>query len=328
MTSPLDGNGVAWACVKCNSTRSVDPCPKCGTALTKPADGWDWPTLPDIDRIRALAREVGYAIGVHGSLERDLDLIAVPWVADAVEPLALAQHIAAGLGGEVIDYQRQDKPCGRWACNIHTPDWTKMIDLSVMPPLAPSHTAVEPVAWLTEWKRDGEEWVNAHANEVTALDEARAYGAAITPLVPLSALTAQAAALVAAESNAERMERNWRTAAALVERHEATIEVQSNKLIAAESEVAPLKARVADLEADRDQAQRNRDMWKAQCERQAAQATTNTDFLDFVVRRTWDNPLSAEEALSAIQWHPTLKAFYERSRIDPRRLTHQEKNNG
>lgn len=50
--------------------------------------------------------------------------------------------------------------------------------------------------------------------------------------------------------------------------------------------------------------------------------------LDFVVRRTWDNPLSAEEALSAIQWHPTLKAFYERSRIDPRRLTHQEKNNG
>lgn len=68
---------------------------------------------------------------------------------------------------------------------------------------APSQTAVEPVAWLTEWKRDGEDWVNAHANEVTALDEARAYGGTITPLVPLSTLTAQAAALVAAETGLE-----------------------------------------------------------------------------------------------------------------------------
>lgn len=125
---------VAWACVKCNSPRSVDPCPKCGTPLTKPADGWEWPGLPDLARIRDLAREVGYAVGVHGTMERDLDLIAAPWVAEAVEPLALAQHIAEGLGGRVVDFETQDKPCGRWSCNIHTPDWTKMIDLSVMPP--------------------------------------------------------------------------------------------------------------------------------------------------------------------------------------------------
>lgn len=124
-----------WACAKCNAPRSVNPCPKCGTPLTKPADGWHWPGLPDIERIRTLAREVGYAIGVHGSLERDLDLIAVPWVADAVEPMVLAEHIANGLSGEVLDYKTQDKPCGRWSCNIHTPDWTKMIDLSVMPPM-------------------------------------------------------------------------------------------------------------------------------------------------------------------------------------------------
>jgi hypothetical protein len=134
--STVSGETVAWACVKCNSPRSVDPCPKCGTPLTKPADGWEWPGLPDIDRIRALAREVGYAIGVHGSLERDLDLIAAPWVESAIGPYGLALHIAAGLGGEVVDFKNQDKPCGRWSCNIHTPDWTKMIDLSVMPPVA------------------------------------------------------------------------------------------------------------------------------------------------------------------------------------------------
>lgn len=133
---PVDASGVAvmWACKTCNSPRAVDPCPKCGTSLTKPADGWSWPGLPDIDRIRELAREVGYAVGVHGTMERDLDLIAAPWVAEAVGPLELAQHIAAGLGGEVVDYANQDKPCGRWSCNIHTPDWTKMIDLSVMTP--------------------------------------------------------------------------------------------------------------------------------------------------------------------------------------------------
>lgn len=131
---PADtGEAVAWACKTCNSPRKSDPCWKCGSALRKPADGWEWPGLPDVDRIRALAKEVGYAIGVHGSLERDLDLIAAPWVEDAVEPLALAEHIAAGLGGRVVDHETQDKPCGRWSCNIHTPDWTKMIDLSVMP---------------------------------------------------------------------------------------------------------------------------------------------------------------------------------------------------
>ena len=44
-----------------------------------PESGWEDPALPDINRIRKLAREVGYAVCVHGSLKRDFDLIAVPW---------------------------------------------------------------------------------------------------------------------------------------------------------------------------------------------------------------------------------------------------------
>lgn len=129
---------VAWgSCKTCNSERPSSPCWKCGNVVNPVAAGWEWPGLNDICRIRELAREVGYAVGVHGSMQRDQDLIAVPWVADAVDPLALAQHIAAGLGGQVMDYQTQDKPCGRWSCNIHTPDWTKLIDLSVMPPAHP-----------------------------------------------------------------------------------------------------------------------------------------------------------------------------------------------
>lgn len=43
-----------------------------------------------LPRIRAVARQSGYAIGVHGSCSRDLDLIAAPWTKKAVEPMTLA----------------------------------------------------------------------------------------------------------------------------------------------------------------------------------------------------------------------------------------------
>lgn len=121
-------------CKTCNGPRAVSPCHKCGGALQPAADGWEWPELPSIDRIRELAREVGYSVGIHGSLERDLDLIAIPWTADAVSPPELAAHIAAGLPGQVLADVVQDKPSGRWSCNINPEGWFKMIDLSVMPP--------------------------------------------------------------------------------------------------------------------------------------------------------------------------------------------------
>ncbi len=120
---------VAKACKTCNAPRAVSPCFKCGGELFEPADGWEWPALPPIDRIRELAREVGYAIGVHGSQERDLDLMALPWREDAVAPKELAEHIASGLGGKVLT--SNDKHPGRWACNINIDGWYKLIDLSV-----------------------------------------------------------------------------------------------------------------------------------------------------------------------------------------------------
>lgn len=50
-----------------------------------------------LDAIREAAKSCGYAIGVHGSLKRDLDLIAVSWVisySDA-DTLVRAIHRAA-----------------------------------------------------------------------------------------------------------------------------------------------------------------------------------------------------------------------------------------
>lgn len=123
-------------CPKCNSERKGETCQKCGTETTIPCEGWTYPELPPIDRIRELAKEVGYAIGVHGTLERDLDIIAAPWTEDAVGNHDLIQHIANGLvyNGEparVIEIER--KPRGRYAASIQLNGWFKIIDLSVCP---------------------------------------------------------------------------------------------------------------------------------------------------------------------------------------------------
>jgi hypothetical protein len=111
--------------------RSVAPCHKCGAELIAPHPKWEEPAIPDVEPIRRLAREVGYAIGVHGSQERDLDLIAAPWTEAAVSAEELADHIAQGINGRVL--APGPKPLGRWACNVAIDGWFKLIDLSVAP---------------------------------------------------------------------------------------------------------------------------------------------------------------------------------------------------
>lgn len=49
-----------------------------------PDPGWQDPKVPDLRTIWRLAREVGYAVGLHGSLRRDVDLIAAPWTDEVV----------------------------------------------------------------------------------------------------------------------------------------------------------------------------------------------------------------------------------------------------
>lgn len=82
------------------------------------------------------AREVGYALAVHGSLSYDLDLIAVPWTDEAVDPLALIDHLCGAIG--LPDSFRAtitgpvDKPHERLAWIIPMGNGLH-IDLSVMP---------------------------------------------------------------------------------------------------------------------------------------------------------------------------------------------------
>lgn len=124
-------------CKPCASVRGGDHCWKCGTETFTPDPRCgEEPRLPPIDRIRELAKEVGYAIGVHVSQQRDFDVIAAPWSDSAIGNHALLQHIAAGLTTEngparIISTER--KPLGRYAATIQMDGWYKQLDISVCP---------------------------------------------------------------------------------------------------------------------------------------------------------------------------------------------------
>lgn len=87
------------------------------------------------------ARELGYALALHGSLQRDLDLIAIPWTEDAASPTDLV--IALCVEFDVSPNHSIDAPNkmphGRigWSIPLW---WGAYIDLSVMP-LAPARSA-------------------------------------------------------------------------------------------------------------------------------------------------------------------------------------------
>lgn len=82
-------------------------------------------------------RNQGYAVAVHGTRVRDLDLIAVPWTEEtALIPLMVAEIIANAIPGVIQSGGFTKKPHGRLSCVIH-PRWSYgfdhwYIDLSVM----------------------------------------------------------------------------------------------------------------------------------------------------------------------------------------------------
>lgn len=97
-----------------------------------------------LPEIRVAAKSLGYAIAVHGSMRRDLDLLAVPWVEEAKDPQELVQFIADAVQGFIIGAVTDTgemrgptpKPHGRLAWSIC---WggKAFIDLSVFPPSLP-----------------------------------------------------------------------------------------------------------------------------------------------------------------------------------------------
>ncbi len=101
--------------------------------------------------MREAARLHGYALALHGSLTKDLDVIAVPWTSTAVDEETLVRALVEAAGGRVQadgrwDAEAQDwrsapprtaKEHGRAAWVIFLGSNGGYIDLSVMPRQAP-----------------------------------------------------------------------------------------------------------------------------------------------------------------------------------------------
>jgi hypothetical protein len=106
-----------------------------------------------IGPLRAVAMAHGYAIGVHGSLARDIDLIVVPWTVEASDQAAVARALieeVKRVNGHVFVAERvvdvdpydftkrspEPKPHGRMSWSLHLGGAGAYVDLAIFPPLA------------------------------------------------------------------------------------------------------------------------------------------------------------------------------------------------
>lgn len=87
--------------------------------------------MPDFPLIWKVAKEHGYTVGLHGSMRRDVDLIAVPWVETHSTPQKLTDALCKALGArQLVPFEQ--KPVGRVATNLAIDGWYRMIDLSIL----------------------------------------------------------------------------------------------------------------------------------------------------------------------------------------------------
>ena len=92
-----------------------------------------------------IAKDHGYALAVHGTAHRDLDLVAIPWIEEASDPLDLIRAFKdATLTVKhhedadrlVPDCKPTEKPHGRIAYSLHVTNsgmYGGYLDISVMP---------------------------------------------------------------------------------------------------------------------------------------------------------------------------------------------------
>ena len=78
------------------------------------------------------ANRCGYALALHGSMGRDLDVVAVPWTEDCDTGFQLVVKLCKRHGLSAARPLRVKKPHGRVAYAL-VMEGTYYVDLSVMP---------------------------------------------------------------------------------------------------------------------------------------------------------------------------------------------------
>lgn len=91
-------------------------------------------------KIHSVCKKNGYTLVLHGSMQRDLDLIAIPWAQGAIESNKLIEKICEVSGTMNIPHHKTRKysikPHGRKAYSLTwdgTLGATPYIDISIMP---------------------------------------------------------------------------------------------------------------------------------------------------------------------------------------------------
>lgn len=83
--------------------------------------------------LAAIAKKRGYALAVHGSLARDLDLIAIPWTEGAGEPMDVIDDILGVFAVTLLSETPTIKPHGRIAYILSIGFGECAIDLQFTP---------------------------------------------------------------------------------------------------------------------------------------------------------------------------------------------------
>lgn len=117
---------------------------------TNPIRPWAFAYL--YDALVATAQDNGYALALHGSMNRDLDLIAVAWTNNACDLKTFMQAIdetmskyqLAPFRGKKTDLNQKGKkkPHGRVAYSIHL-GGEPYVDISIMPRRVPRKKATK-----------------------------------------------------------------------------------------------------------------------------------------------------------------------------------------
>lgn len=85
-----------------------------------------------VHELQTITRSAGYSLALHGSMQRDLDAIAVPWIENAEPADELVARICSMMGLSIAENSPTDMPHGRrtWSLLLMS---IGFIDLSVMP---------------------------------------------------------------------------------------------------------------------------------------------------------------------------------------------------
>lgn len=85
-----------------------------------------------LNEIQAIGRAHGYAIAIHGSMQRDLDVLAVPWTARATIAADLVDALCDRMPCDLGTNSPTERPHGRMSYTLMMCG-SLFMDLSVMP---------------------------------------------------------------------------------------------------------------------------------------------------------------------------------------------------